>query len=434
MKRFFLLLLFTAFGYTFLFSQNETAKAKDTVSCRLNLMGLNYNLPRNYYQRAYTNLQYLIKNCPGYSEKIYIDGQTVFDSLIVFESNPLRKRVLVDSLMIFYDLRIRYYGNEGFVLGRKGVRLYLLDPFKAEEAYRILARSVELEGYKSRPPVLIHYMSSIVELVQKGKADIATAYQAYDKIGQLFSEVRQFNPEEEYTYKKVYQTAGDYLNRLTHCDMLEKEYDAAYQADSNNSETLRNMLESMMSKRCNSSQVIYKIAKRLFTLNKSPEAALDYADFLISMGKIKPAYQHLSEAIKSTNKATAVKAYILFGNLHRYYDAMPRGRTMLLKALELDSTAGQAYIVMADLYLSTISECGLNDLDRASVYWAASDKLELAVKADPSLKEEASKILEECKKNYPTLKFLSMNGLKPGDVYDIKDCWIMEKTKVRAKD
>jgi len=81
MKRLFLLLLFTAFGYTFLFSQNETAKAKDTVNCRLNLMGLNYNLPRNYYQRAYTNLQYLIKNCPGYSEKIYIDGQTVFDSL-----------------------------------------------------------------------------------------------------------------------------------------------------------------------------------------------------------------------------------------------------------------------------------------------------------------------------------------------------------------
>jgi hypothetical protein len=232
----------------------------------------------------------------------------------------------------------------------------------------------------------------------------------------------------------VYQTAGDLLDRITHCTDLEKQYESAYLADSNNTVSLQNILLSLETRRCYSSQLIFKVAKRIFNLNPGPEAALEYADFLISMGKIKPAYQHLSEAIKSTNKATAVKAYILFGNLHRYYDAMPRGRTMLLKALELDSTAGEAYIVMADLYLSTISECGLNDLDRASVYWAASDKLELAVKADPSLKEQASKILDECKKNYPTMKFLSMNGLKPGDVYNIKDCWIMEKTKVRAKD
>lgn len=416
------------------FSQESGTKGKDTIACRLNLMGLNYQYSQFNYYKSYGYLQYLLKNCPDYSEKAYVDGQTVFDSLIVRERNPLRKQLLTDSLMVLFDLRIRNFGNEGFILGRKGVKLYQSDPYKVKEAYETMARSVSLEGYKSRPPVLVNYISAAVELVQKGQLDTTTAYRVYDQIKQLFQEVRQYNPAEEYTYRKVVQTSGDVLNLISKCPELEKEYEGVYAADSSNPAKLRNLVRSLETRRCDNSQLIHKIAKRLFDLNPGPEGSLEYAEFLISAGKIKPAYQQLSEAIKSTDKATAVKAYILFGNLHRYYDAMPRGRTMLLKALELDSTAGKAYLVMADLYLASLGECGLNDLDKAAVYWAAADKLEKAIQLDPSVRKEAQLMLNVCKKNYPDQRFLDINGLKAGGIHEIKDCWIREKTTIRVRE
>ncbi len=416
------------------FSQESGNKGKDTIACRLNLMGLNYQYSQFNYYKSYGHLQYLLKNCPEYSEKPFIDGQVVFDSLIAWERNSQRKQLLIDSMYRLFDLRIQYYGKEGFVLGRKGVKLYQTDPYKAKEAYEIMERSVIIEGYKSRPPVLVNYISAAVELVQQGKLDTSSAYRVYDNIKKLFKDVRQYNPAEEYTYRKVLQTAGDVLNLISRCPELEKEYEAVYAADSNNPAKLRNLVQSLESRRCDNSQLIHKIAKRLFELNPGPEGSLEYAEFLISAGKIKPAYQQLSEAIKSTNKATAVKAYILFGNLHRYYDAMPRGRTMLLKALELDSTAGKAYLVMADLYLSSLEECGLNDLDRAAVYWAAADKLEKAIQLDPSVRNEALILLNTCRKHYPDQRFLDMNGLKAGGIHEIRDCWIREKTTIRVRE
>lgn len=434
MKR--LLLLFIILSVTFSLTSGQEKKVTgtDTLICQKKLGEIDTLTAADKYAEAFSNLLWLMKNCPSHSELIYISGQSILDTLIFYENNPKIRNILIDTMMYMYDQRIKYFGKEGFVLGRKGVKLYLLDRSRVQQAYNILDRSVKLEGYLSRPPVLVHYMNSAVDLVSMGKADTIVAYGAYEQVRKVYKEIRQFNPNEEYIYYKAYQSAGDLLNRISQCELFDKKFNDVYMKDSNNIVEMRRMVKFLQDRKCNNSTVINKIAKRVYEINPSPEASLEYANFLISMGNVNDSYKYFAAATKSTDTAIKVEAYILFGNIHRYYDALPRGRGMLLKALELDSTSGKAYYVLADLYYISVEECGQNPLDRAAAYWSVADKLELAEKADPGLHEKVAARLEECRKHYPDRNFLKENGLNPGDLYKLEHCWIMETVKVRAKD
>ena len=61
----------------------------------------------------------MLTNAPKWNTKLYIDGADIYDKLAEKENDPAKKKVLVDSLMMLFDMRIKNCGEEEKVLNRK---------------------------------------------------------------------------------------------------------------------------------------------------------------------------------------------------------------------------------------------------------------------------------------------------------------------------
>jgi hypothetical protein len=77
------------------------------------------NFKTGNYRRAADHLTYLIHNAPNLNKSIYINGVRIYDGLASEATDPNQKRVFQDSVLMLYDMRIKYFGEEGAVINRK---------------------------------------------------------------------------------------------------------------------------------------------------------------------------------------------------------------------------------------------------------------------------------------------------------------------------
>ena len=71
------------------------------------------------YRAAVAPLQWMLNTAPKWSTKLYIDATDIYNNLATAEKDPVKKQVLVDSLMLLYDMRVTNCGDEVNVLNRK---------------------------------------------------------------------------------------------------------------------------------------------------------------------------------------------------------------------------------------------------------------------------------------------------------------------------
>ena len=69
---------------------------------------LKENLEAKDYAAATANFQQLIQNCPAASVQTFSRGTTLYKNRINRARQLDEKRMLIDSLLLIYDLRIQY--------------------------------------------------------------------------------------------------------------------------------------------------------------------------------------------------------------------------------------------------------------------------------------------------------------------------------------
>ena len=105
---------------------------------------INNSLYREYYkQKNYADAlnawRWTFFNCPSFNRNIYKNGPTIMKAKM--KESPENRAAYIDTLMLIYDNRIQYFGNEGYVLGKKGADLLMYDKERYNEAYQILKKS-----------------------------------------------------------------------------------------------------------------------------------------------------------------------------------------------------------------------------------------------------------------------------------------------------
>ncbi|MCD4746266.1 MAG: hypothetical protein K8R58_08200, partial [Bacteroidales bacterium] len=101
------------------------------------------------------------------------------------------------------------------------------------------------------------------------------------------------------------------------------------------------------------------------------------------------------------------------------------------KTIKLRPDDGNAYILIGDMYAASAKNCGNNDLTKKVAYWVAVDKYIKAKIVDPSVASTANSRIASYSKHFPVTETIFFYDLKEGDTYTV-ECWINEKTKVRA--
>ena len=107
-----------------------------------------------------------------------------------------------------------------------------------------------------------------------------------------------------------------------------------------------------------------------------------------------------------------------------------QGRAYARKAIELDKTDGEPYMIIGYIYAASSKECSANPLQAKAVFWAAVDKFQRAKEIDPSIASKANEMIREYSKLFPTSEDAFFYNVFEGDTYQV-ECWINETTKAR---
>ena len=99
------------------------------------------------------------------------------------------------------------------------------------------------------------------------------------------------------------------------------------------------------------------------------------------------------------------------------------------KAISLKNDYGRAYILIAQMYAASPNWSDEGALNKCT-YFAAIDKLQRAKSVDPSVAEEAQKLINTYSAHTPKDEDLFFLGLKKGNSVTIGG-WIGETTTIR---
>jgi hypothetical protein len=138
------------------------------INCAANLSVLNEFMKMDQFDYALPPWRKVFDECPASSRNIYLYGVRIFRSAVENVQNPERRKDLIDTLMLIYDRRIKNFGQEGLITGRKGIDILKYRPEAIQEAYDYLKKSVSLCGKETEEAVLVNYMQASVYLLRSG--------------------------------------------------------------------------------------------------------------------------------------------------------------------------------------------------------------------------------------------------------------------------
>ncbi len=114
------------------------------------------------------------------------------------------------------------------------------------------------------------------------------------------------------------------------------------------------------------------------------------------------------------------------------YDDLTNARSNARKAIENKPGWGQPYILIGNLYASSSDNCGENDFEKTTVFWAAVDKFQRAKSVDSECNAQANELIAKYKAYFPNVEDAFFYGHEAGKEYTV-GCWINEKTTVRTR-
>jgi tetratricopeptide (TPR) repeat protein len=378
--------------------------------------------------------RWVYANCPQASQNAYIDGLNMMEHFMKNAKTDEAKLRYVDTMMMIYDQRIKYFGREGYVLGRKGSDLMKFAPEEYEKAYHIFKKSIELRGNKSESFVLVYYFRSVLSMVADKKLDKAVIVDTYDQLSDIIDfniKESQNDPNSLSAWENVKGNIDLSFEPYATCDDLIGIYQKKFDENPDNVETLKKITSMLDKKNCTDSELFFNASVKLNQLEPSPNSSYLIAKMLIKKEKFDEAIPHLEDALKIDDDNTKADVFILLSSVYRHNRNFTKARAYAYNALDLRPDEGNAYLLIGDMYAASASDCGDNDLTKKVAYWAAVDKYRQAKNVDPDVADIANNRIDIYSKQFPIKETIFFYNLNEGDEYTV-GCWINERTTVRA--
>jgi len=418
-------------------SQEENGSDYSTVEasvyCGKNISAYREFFRKDLYQYALGPWLNVFEDCPGSSEKMYVDGVTMFHSFIDSTAAGPARETLIDTLMLIYDRRMEYFGGEGNVLGRKGIDLLTYrgnDIKQVHEAYDMLKRSIELEGKESREAVMVLCISAGVSLNKEGTIDNNQLIEDYITVIGILGEPKDRSSRWERTRIAIGKVMAE--ASVPVCEALNIYFDPQIEQNRNDTTFLQNVVFTLRTSGCDSSETYMAALENLYNTEPGPESAHDLAILFIERNNLEKAAGYLGKALQDEDTGTETRAEWYYElavvnlAIKEYCEAIDAAR----KAIKLKSNSGKAYILLGDAFIASRENLG-DDFKQRTAFWAAADQYQKAGSVDPSVEVKSSQKLGEIAGQYPGSEDVFFNDIKDGDRYLVGGC-INENTTVRS--
>jgi len=387
------------------------------------------------YNSALDSYWKLFKEYPESSEKLYVDGVAMYRHFIEESADGPDREARIDTLMLIYDQRLTYFGGEGNILGRKGIDLLRYrneDMEQVQEAYEMLKKSLEIEGSKSREPVLLNYISASLLLQRADRIDQIQVLEDYFQVSGLLDQL-----EGSISHKGRTRASIDEMilkQDILSCVGLDLYFGTRFERNREDANLLEMMIHYYTTAGCKQSDLYVAAAEKLFELEASSESAHHLAVLFIGRNDLEKAAYYLQLAVVDQDLSDETRA-------EWFYElsivSLAKGDICEAISFAREAKAnrndyGKAYMALGDAFIACRKQLG-DEFQQHCAYWAAADMYQAAARLDPSLAEECTEKLELCAAHYPDKEEIFFQDLQVGDSFKVGGC-IQENTTVRSRD
>lgn len=421
---------------------SKYGKGQDSINCIKNLSLYREFFKHSNYKDAIVPWRNVFGQCPASSERMYVEGITMYRKFIESSSDRNRQDQFTDTLMLIYDRRIEYFGGEGNILGRRGIDLLRykriapdgsVDADAVSEAYANLKRSIELEKNNSRDAVMITFISASITMNQKGKIDDNQAIEDYFMATEIIDGLLAKSSNSKWQRAKASIDDNMIKSGLLTCDALNGYFQPQFEANKTDKAFLENVIRFYDASGCDRADLYVQASEQMYRIDPGPQSAHQLAILFISKSEFDKAATYLKMAVLGENIDNETRAewfyelaVVSLANKD-YCDAITYAR----EAVAYKSDYGKAYITLGDAIIASRDNLG-DDFETRTAFWVAADKYAKAKSVDPGVAEDANKKLNDYASQYPNHEEVFFRDIKDGDSYQVKGC-INEYTTVRSR-
>lgn len=397
----------SAMAQTGVASGTPFGSGQDSVRCRQNLSLFSGFAKAGSFQDAYEPWAKAYAECPGSSKNIYVYGARILKWKMEQEKDPQKRAAILQELLQMYDTRAKYFGDDArygadvIVANKIGDYLALAgDAISYADAYSWAKPVVDSYEVNTTPQLLYYYVYASRAVAQKDETQHETYINDYLRASELMDQQLAAVGENEEGKKKIeaFKTPMDAdfaSSGLAGCDILEKIY-TTEKVDENkgNKSYLQKTCQLFLNAGCES-PAYFVASRHLFDLEPSAGAAMGLAGKAIKDKNYSEANNYLQEAIKLSNKTSdKVKCYELLADLAMIQGNYGAARTHSNSALALNPKSGKSLIKIATMLGSAADNIFPDDkVKQRAVFFLVIDKLRAAAAADPSVANEANRLV-----------------------------------------
>lgn len=412
-------------------AQDEDAKfGDDPDKCRAQLSTYDQFYNQENYEAAYPAWSWCFKFCPEASKNIYIQGPKILEAMIK-SSEGEAKEAYIDTLLLIYDQRTVYYGDEGVNKGRKAIQLMQYRSKKAMKAFRLFEEAVALDSTSAEVNTIGRYMQLATILYKNKAVEAGQLIEIYANLSQILgAKIAAGDKQAERAKDQV--DAMIVNTGVLDCDKMEEIFTPMFEANPEDKDLLLTIQTMMKNQNCLSTDLYAKVSEKLYSQEKTASTAHILAQYFFKNNQPEKAESYYKEALElQEDDAKKADLYFELGLLYfNHMDQYSAAKSYALKAISMDASYGKAYKLIAQIYARVAPNCGENSFEKKATYWAVVDKLLQARNADPSLADEINPMISKYTAKFPTKEDAFFYGVTEGQKYTV-NCWIGETTTAR---
>lgn len=441
MKKAFLLTVaavFCMFGASAVSAQGKWGP--DSAECIKYLSYYSEYYKQKNYDAALPNWRMAYKLCPPSSRQtMLVDGQTLMRKLISKNANnSIYVAQLVDTLMTLYDYRVQYFPkNAVSALNNKAQDMMMYIKDDPERLYNEFKEIIDHNGTAVKPNILIFQMNMANQLYQNGTLtpeDVISEYN--DMIGIMDN----MKPKTEFEKEQLAKIKSDIESvfigsNVANCDNLIELYTPRFEANPDSLQLVQNIVRMLYSTEgCQDNDLFINASVRAHELEPSYTTAHFLYQIYSQQGNVDNAIKYMEEAINypESDNVTDAQYYLELANFCSKEGQYAKAFSYGIKAAELDQNiAGKAYYLIGTVWGS--QSCPGNEIEKRAPYWVAVDYLVKAKNADPSLAEDANKLINSYRSYYPQAAEAFMYNVTEGDSYTVSCGGMRAVTTVKTQ-
>jgi len=427
----------SAFGQKGVDDGSKFGKGDDSIRCVRNLSLYVEYYRQKSYDDALPYWRIVFAECPIANFNMYIHGVKMHEMLAEKADNNEQKFAHLDTMMLIYDQRIKYFGHEGKVLGRKGIDWLSMRKSTFEDikvGYDYIKKSVDMQKNKSENAVLAIFITASSSLFKAGELTQEEMIQNYATASQIADYKLSAKPNSA-DFQRLKEKLDQIFSQsgAATCDALIKLFQPKYDQTPEDKELLTKIIIFLATTDCKDSDLYYHASTSLHRIDPSAKSSYFLAEMNVDRANYEKASVLYKQAIElETDAKEKARYYMKLGDItyHKLGNSS-LSRTYARKAAELDPESGHPYLLIGSIYAGS-EPCGDDEIAKKALYWIAVDNFVKAKQVDNELADIANKSINAYSQHFPDTETLFFHGLKVGDRYSV-DCWINETTIVRTR-